>query len=878
MFSFNQITIQALFKIVVLLMWILSVFGCELDKSDSKKIEIQPLTKKRYDSLRNIIFHRLEPHKGFEVFYKLEKETQHLEDFDELLKRYKLMLWYYIISSDYRDGDAIIEKLKTYYKDHNKWSDYMMLSKMICIYYRGRGRNGEMEAVLKEAITMAQKHKEVYPYDLLPIHELSVFYTYDIGKHKEAVKYGELFFDKVRIYDTIKSRKKVFDSIKGENVHILSLTLGRSYTELGELDKAYPYLEYAEKSFEELHNVGVLTRVYSNFIDYYLKKKDVEKLNYYKKKYLTFSQSNNDSLLSTRQKISETNLKLISNEKKVFLEEEENKIKILVIAVLGVLLFLTVIFQRFFLKLKYEKESIHLALEKEQEFKKFRASLFINIAHEIRTPLSLILGYIDLSTDKTISKAELRKYLKEIRRKSNKVIRNVSDIISLLKEGKPKEELKLENIIIEPHLQQLFFSFEAMANIKEITLSYKAELPENFSMLTNLKKLESLINNLVGNAIKFSRKGSKVSLLTFIADNHIYIKVVDQSSGISEVNLKHIFDKFYQEENKGSSEGFGIGLAIVKDIVDVLKGKITVESTLNKGATFSVMLPFDTAEMNELTTVSRESQVERKSDTKKRLVDNLFNKKNKLLIVEDNAYMVDYYDRLLSKLYQCDYVFNGIEALEKLKNVKYDLVISDVMMPEMNGIELRKEMKKLFKDRYLPFIMVTAMDYEENKLEAYNLGIDDYIAKPFSKNELIARINRLIENKNQREAWTKDLDDTDGKIETYDEKNLRSIQQVIVENIDKDNFTVSRLAELVNFSQRQLERIIKNLTGLTPVKFILEVRLQEAYKKIKNKEEVDVNNVRYSVGFKSASYFSVKFKERFGVSPSELLKEKNRKV
>ncbi len=852
------------------------LFGCKLEKGNPGKERIQPLTQKKYDSLKDIIFHRSKPHKGFEVFYKIKKEARELQDSNELLKRYKLMLWYYIISSDYREGDAIINKLKTYYKDHGRWSDFMMLSKMICIYYRGRGRNEEMEAVLKEAIEIAEKHKDVYPYDLLPIHELSVFYTYDVGKHEEAVKYGELFFEKVRIYDTIKSRKKVFDSIKKENVHILNLTIGRSYTELDKLEKAYPHLEYAEKSFEDLHNVGVLTRVYSNFIDYYLKKKDLDKLDYYKTKYLNFSQSNNDSLLSTRQKISETNLKLVANERKVLLEEEENKIQILVIAVLGTLLLFVVIFQRFFLKLRYENESIHLALAKEQEFKKFRASLFINIAHEIRTPLSLILGYIDLSSDKTISKNELRDYLKEIRQKSNKVISNVSDIISLLKEDKKKEEggIELAEIVIEPILQNLFFSFEAMAKIKEVSLSYKAELPIDLSIATNLKKFESLINNLVGNAIKFSPKGSQVSLLSFIKENHIYIKVADQGSGISEENLKHIFSKFYQEEKKGRSEGFGIGLAIVKDIVEFLDGEITLESQLNVGTTFSVLLPIDQDETRELVVVSKESQIETGSADKKRLMDNLFNKKSKLLIVEDNAYMVDYYDKLLSKLYNCDYVFNGKEALERLEKVNYDLIISDMMMPEMDGIELRKEMKTLLKDKYLPFIMVSAMDYEENKLEAYNLGIDDYIVKPFSKNELIVRVNRLIENRRQREVWIKDLDDDDLKVETYDERNLKNIQQVILENIDKENFTVSNLAELVNFSQRQLERMIKNLTGLTPVKFILEVRLQEAYKKIKNKEEIDVNNVRYSVGFKSASYFSVKFKERFGISPSELLRDK----
>ncbi|SEB35481.1 His Kinase A (phospho-acceptor) domain-containing protein [Tenacibaculum sp. MAR_2009_124] len=861
------------FRIVVALI-LLTLLGCGFNKNNLAGIErVSPLTKKEYDSLREIIFFSLEPERASKAMFRLSREAEMVDNEHELAKRYRLMVWYYLMSADYQKGDDILDKLQKYYSDFNRWSDYVSISKIRAISYRGREKYDEIEKILKEAIEISNE-KDVHPYDLLPIHELSVFYSYDIGKHKEAVKYGDLFFERLKQYDTITSleKRKVLDSIKRQNLDVINLTLAKSYTQTNELDKAYECLKRAEKGFGDIDDVEKIMRVYSNFIDYYLKKEDLSKVELYKGKYLEYSKRNNDSLVSSLRKMTETNLNLVTKEKDGVVVKEENKRKLLIIGSLGTFLLLVIIFQRYFLRLKYEKEKIRLELENEQDFKKFRASLFINIAHEIRTPLSLILGYIDLSADKSISGDELRKYLGEIRRKSNKVINNISDIIALLREDKKEEDIRLESVIIEPFLQQLFFSFESIAKIKNIELNYSVELPVNFALQTNLNKLESLVNNLVSNAIKFSQKNTKVTFIAFIEEDMFYIQVIDQGSGISEENQKNIFSKFYQEEKKGKSEGFGIGLAIVKDIVDNLNGTIEVESKPNEGAAFKVQFPIVNEETLPENTEVVSKQLKNKSNVNTTYTNNPSNKGSKVLIVEDNPYMVDYYEKILSPIYSCEFAFNGEEGLEKLKEKQFDLVVSDVMMPKLNGIEFRKEMKKFPENENIPFVLVTALGYEENKVEAFNIGVDDYIVKPFSKNELVARINCLLENKEKRESWIKHANETEKEVETFEEKNLKKLQEIILENIDEENFSVALLAEKVNFSQRQLERIIKKLTGLTPVKFILEVRLQEAYKKIKNKEEADINNVRYSVGIKSASYFSVKFKQRFGVSPSELLK------
>ncbi len=870
--AYNQLTMTKYFLRVIALLIIFAYSSCGFRKSSAKPKGVVPFTKKEYDSLRSVMLNvNFKSNQVSELVNRLMKETEGLAESNELAKRQKLLVLYYLKVNDYEKADFFLDKVQKYYKKSEKWADYISLSKIRCISFRGRKKYTEMEAVLKEAIEISER-ENVKPYDLLPIHELSVFYSYDLGKHQEGIKYGSLFFDKLKDFRVTEKNKKLYDSIKIQTVDVLNLTLGKSYINVNDLDNAYKHLKLAEEGFLELGDDQKLIRVYGNLIEYYLKTGELDRVKHTKTQYLNYNSKRNNFLIGSNKKIAEDNIDLMKEEREGLVVKEANKRRLLIIGSLGTFLLLVIIFQRYFLKLKYEKERIHLALEKEQEFKKFRASLFINIAHEIRTPLSLILGYIDLSEDQSISESELEKYLGEIKRKSNKIINNISDIISLLKEDKKEEEVKLENVIIEPFLQQLFFSFESVAKIKSIELNYNVELPTNYSIRTNLNKLESLISNLISNAIKFSPKNATVTFIAFLKNDLFHIQVIDEGSGISKENQKHIFSKFYQEEKLGKSEGFGIGLAIVKDIVDTLQGSISVESTEGQGATFKVELPVvGQEEIQEKEIITKKIKNEKNGVIP--LPNSVFNKGSKLLIVEDNPYMVDYYEKILSKFFRCDFAFNGEEGLEKLSNKEYDLIISDVMMPKMNGIEFRKNMKGMSINGRTPFIMVTALGYEENKIEAFNIGIDDYIVKPFSKKELIARINCLIENKQKREEWVLSSEEEESEIETFEERNLRELQELILENIHREDFSVAELAEKVNFSQRQLERITKKLTGLTPVKFVLEIRLQEAYKKIKNKEEADVNNVRYSIGMKSASYFSVKFKERFGISPSELLKD-----
>ncbi|WP_298778689.1 ATP-binding protein [uncultured Polaribacter sp.] len=850
------------FNKYLILSFIISFLSCQPKKetfigSNEEKV----ITEKEFDSIQKILWVDHKPFLTSKLVNRLSKDNY--KNPEDKLKVYRLLFGYYMLISDYENSNIYADKMMEHLRKENQWERYVVASKSVAMSYRGEKRYDEIEKLLKETIQIA-KEKKVGVKEILPIHELSVFYTYDVSNHKEAIKYGEIYFAKIAKYDSIIKTNKRYKNMVKATLSVLNLTLGKSYTKANNLDKAYIHLKKAENFYTQKWDLEKLTRAHSNLLDYYILKNDLKNITLHKNKFLHFTTKHKDSLIKTFTNVSHTEKEIAEDEKEEIVLSEKNKRKNLIGFAIALLVILVLLFQFYFLKLRFK-------LKREQEFKKFRSSLFVNIAHEIRTPLSLILGYLDLSLEKNISKEDSKKYLHIIKDNSKKIIRNVSDVITLLKENKTEEKLPLENIIIEPVLQMLFFCFESVAKLKNITLNYNATLPVNYVLLTNIDKLESVINNLVYNAIKFSPKNSEVFFNTFIKDNFFHIHITDHGIGISKQNQKNIFNKFYQEDGEQKAEGFGIGLAIVKDIIDKFNGTITANSVAGEGTTFRVALPINkNDEQSELKVISKKI-----NKFNRNIHDKVLEKTINLLIVEDNSYLLDYYNKILSPKYNCTFALNGVEGLEKFTNNDFDLVISDMLMPEMNGIELRKRLKKDSKGKNTPFIMVTALDYEENKIEAYNVGVDDYIIKPFYKNELIARINNLISNKEIRKTWQESLDEKDEttQVESFDDKMLKQLYDFVIEHLDDEEYSVTKMAEQANFSKRKLERVIKKITGLTPVKFILEVRLQQAYKKIKNKEEADINSVRYSVGIKSASYFSVKFKSRFGVSPKKLMND-----
>lgn len=684
--------------------------------------------------------------------------------------------------------------------------------------------------------------------------------------------------------------------------------------ELGRSDEGEDYCSKAENLFKQIEGDEYLSSVYGNIgnvflksgdytkaIDYHLKgyelsvktqdlesiidgarnlaydhelKGDLTKANFYYKLYADSLDVYYQGLLDAR--FTEANAKYETAEKDKEIAENQLALKqksltIVIVSSIGVvaLVIVLLIFQTYRNKQKQKKVKLEQELLKEKEFNQMRTTFLENIAHEIRTPITLINGYLELGLESIKPGSQNEKNIQTALDHSNKVLGNVNEILELLKFEKGKLPVRKKNVTIESFMRRVFYSFQSLAEIKQIDLQYQSNCFPDTVIFTDEGRLEKILNNFISNAIKYSPSNTAIYFKADLTENKLVIKVIDSGPGIDVSEKELIFKRFYQSKNGDSIGGVGIGLSLAKEFSESLGGSVNVESEKGKGSTFMVKLPVEI--VKEVAQESEKETQEHKPSTALSLQTSI-EKKFKILIVEDNPEMSDFLTTILSPMFKCDTAFDGQEALQKVTNTRYDIIVSDVMMPNTDGFEFRKQLSRLEHYKSTPFVFITAKSLEEDKMYGLNLGVDDYITKPFSKDELIARLNNLLSNKKERELWIRDnlefIGDNDG---TAEEQLLQKVKQIIAENISDENFKVTKLAEDVGYSQRQLARLLKKYTGLSPVQFVLEVRLTRAYNAVMEKKFKTVSELRYHVGIPGAAYFNRKFQERFGSSPSEMM-------
>jgi len=696
----------------------------------------------------------------------------------------------------------------------------------------------------------------------------------------------------------------IADSINFGFVKYISLMgMALSYNHQGEYKKAIDNLEEALD----------YDQAYSN--NYYILLDELSTAYYgnknYKKAYETSKKlsSIRDSIGSKKQLDSyiefDAKFKTAQKDKEIAqqqLELSQNEVEISrqkstrnkwVYGSLGFLLLGFTLFQRRSNKQKQEKLVTETKYQKEQEINQLRTKFLGNISHEIRTPLTLISGNLELAKDNIKDEAKLIKNINAALSNSKKVIHDANEILDLLKFDKKKATIQNSVFHLDKTLRRIFLSFSSLAEMKHLELKYQSNISEKKSINTDLEKVEKILNNLVSNAIKYSPSNSKIIFdATLDAKSQLIIKVTDFGQGISFNETKKIFERFYQSTENQSIGGIGIGLSLAKEFAELLKGSLSVESEVGNGSTFIFTMPIETSVVST-SSVDGQNEARRseeplhviKTDPETSLEEKISStnknkppsassnyRKPKILIVEDNPEMSSYLVEILSGNYHCSVAFDGIEALEKIKANSYDLITSDIMMPKLDGFQLRDKINQEARLKDIPYILISAKTLEEDKIKGFQLGIDDYIVKPFNKNELLARIKNLLNNKYSREKWEKENKETENRTDLpSDKKLIKKIEAIIYENISNENFKVEQLASALGYSNRQVIRLLKKHTGMSPVKFILEVRLQNAYLLIQNKTHFTLSEVRYDVGILTSSYFNRKFKERFGINPSELL-------
>ena len=538
-------------------------------------------------------------------------------------------------------------------------------------------------------------------------------------------------------------------------------------------------------------------------------------------------------------------------------------------------------------RLKVELNMEREAAKRVHDLDMLKLKFFTNISHEFRTPLTLILSPAEKLLPRFRGLPE-QKYLDHIYQNSKKLLNMINQLLDF-------RRLEAQGLNYNPSwgnviefITETVSSFNDLCENKNIELRQVTNLRE-FNMLFDKDKLEKILFNLLSNAFKFTPVSGLVIVQILLEDEladgtpsgqpYLIIRVKDNGTGIQPANLDKIFTRFYQDEQSNPSgvKGTGIGLSLTKEYVSLHGGKITVDSALNIGTCFNVYLPVEgIVDMKSKVFHRKLKETKFSIDKKDSNVAKLksgatHNESPSILIVEDNEDLRAYLRENLEEYYQIVEAEDGRQALELMEKKLPDLILSDIMMPEMDGIELCRRVKSDKIMCHLPFVFLTAKISEQQKLEGLKAGADDYMVKPFNFEILETKIHNLIQLKlNMREVFkTKmQINPKDISITSLDEKFMTKALDIIEDHMGDSNFSVTEFSRLMGISRMQLYNKIVSLTGSTPLEFIRVLRLKRAAQLL-TKSQLNVSEVAYQVGFNDPKYFSIQFKKEFRVSPSK---------
>ncbi|MGB5227693.1 MAG: hybrid sensor histidine kinase/response regulator transcription factor, partial [Eudoraea sp.] len=536
-------------------------------------------------------------------------------------------------------------------------------------------------------------------------------------------------------------------------------------------------------------------------------------------------------------------------------------------------------------QLKSKLKSEQLEAKRLSELDELKSNFFANISHEFRTPLTLILAYCQkIAEDKT--KVDIHSDLEVIRRNSNRVLHLVNQLLDLSKIESGNFELEFRPYLLNEIVQDISSQFVTLAEMK--TISFQINTEHVIQGRVDLDKIELVLNNIISNAIKFTPPGGKVWIELKPAEvskspskSMVEIIVGDTGPGISLDEQEKIFDRFYQVNASFTRiyGGTGIGLAISKEIVKLHGGEIKIISRLGEGSIFKIRLPIPTDNLAISNSVLRYQGKEKfypmiDLDINKRINgDSVLNVREKpqVLIIEDNTDLQRFLSTSLSENYNIEIASNGKEGYEKAIEVIPDLIISDLMMPFMDGKTLCKKVKDNIKTSHIPFILLTAKSDNLTKIASLETGADDYLIKPFDIKVIKARIDNLIDSrKNLHDIYSRQVFFEPKPTETtsLEDVFLGKINGALHENFKDSQFSVQRLAQIVSVSEVQLLRKLKALTNQRPNEIIRDYRMQYALDQLR-KGVGSISEIAYDSGFNSASYFTKCFKDKYGCSPKE---------
>lgn len=539
---------------------------------------------------------------------------------------------------------------------------------------------------------------------------------------------------------------------------------------------------------------------------------------------------------------------------------------------------------------KLEKQSKEL-----KELDAIKSRFFTNLSHELRTPLTLLTGHIQATIDNQYGDIDpqVRRQLASSKKSGDQILSLIEEILELSKLDAKATELKESPVELFPLVNRLCDMFGSYMNEKELSFQLDYKLSKNLILWMDEGKFSKVLGNLLANSSKYTNNGGEVVLTikpineTDKDASRIQVTVMDSGRGIAEEDIPRVFDRYFQTSQSSATAegGTGIGLALAKELVQLMGGEISIKSELGKGSTFVFNIPYIKSQVT-------------KDPSKKNLTGDLTYSKNEtistttipafiggakndiisdkslptILLVEDHTEMRSFIRMNITSEYNVIEAGNGVKALGLLEKHEIDLVLTDVMMPEMDGFQLLEQMKRSVQWSNIPVIMLTARAAQEDKLQALTTGVDDYLTKPFEPLELSSRINYVLNNYLERKKYQdENLDNEEEAIVTADQQFLEDVESLIKKHLDDSSLSVPFLAEELKISQSKLFSKVKSITGLSPLQYISEIRLQTARELLETKQMETVGAVMKIVGFQQNNYFAKVYKKRFGKLPSAYL-------
>ncbi|KXX71040.1 response regulator [Flammeovirga sp. SJP92] len=660
----------------------------------------------------------------------------------------------------------------------------------------------------------------------------------------------------------------------------------------GDINKAEKYYLEAYEIATERSLIQRKYKILSHLIKFYVNTKDYKKAFDYQQELLKV----NNELNSKSEFRKLTQLEANFNNKKLLKEkrlkddllksaQKERKLWfgiVILVCVLAlvviVLYFINIRLKEAQLKISEEQKSNAIEREKRlEELDEFKTKFFANISHEFRTPLTLMIGAIDHLKEQMVKNENLR----SLEYQTKQLLELINQILDLTNiELQNSNILKLSKIDLKESLSVSVSSFHSYAEQQNVHIDFEFKGQEHQGYIDK-NSLDKVVNNLIFNAIKFSKNEGKITVKSSLEDGLLKMSFHDNGKGIAAEDLPHIFNQYYHS-NVGLSTTNGIGLALTQGIINKYFGKIEVESVEREWTRFDIEIPVTLAffEQKDVELEIIESDVAEKEtlshnipveNTAIEVVSNKGQNFPSILVIDDNEDIRNYLHKILKEQFEVSLAENGQIGLTMAKDLIPDIILSDVMMPEVDGIEMTRLLKETSQTSHIPVILLTAKADPLTVMKGYSTKADAYITKPFNKQELLVRIHNLLENRKILQAKFREhfmVKEDVVEFSNNDEKLIKSFTSIVEENLDNTELSIEEVAQKLFISRSQLHRKIKALTGKSSSVFMRDIRLRYSAELLKN-SDTSISDIAYQTGFNTPAYFTKCFTDLYSVSPKK---------